>query len=300
MSEFIGLPKAPEGPKIVGRVELPETPEERRRKLKNFVSRISSETNERLKTELLDSSGRINMANYAIPEVAEDNYYSSSNIAKDQKRIEALETTWSEESGLSKEDWQKKRERNSSNSLEMMVSVVFHKFLSPRFVIAGTSKFDDYFRGADQVIVDTETGAAICNLDDMQGTSNDARGSQKHYKIIEAAKKGGTSIKYGFTFKREEGSNDLAFVRRPLQNLPTFCLSVSSEETAQLLKNMKYDSNQVSGPESAIFSKLLESLEAQHQLLSSQPEVPHSVRNNLESFASSLVAMRELAEAKNT
>lgn len=322
MSEFIKLPSPPEGPKIIGKIELPKSEtyydrlrkteekrqnaqekrlniEERRLKLKDFVSSIATETNERFKTDFLDSSGRINMSGYIDPGVGEDRLYSAKDIAQNLWYSANLEATWSSESGLSLKEWQEKRERKESNSLEMMIAVIFHKFLNPRFVIAGTSKFDDYARGADQVIVDTETGAAICNLDDMKGMADDIYGNNKKRKITEAAKKGGTSIKYGFTFRRKSGKDDLSLIRRPLHNLPTFCMSVSSEETEKLLEEMSYDKDRVSDIEKKVFSKLLGSLESQYSMLSATDDVPHPVRKNLEAFKSSLEAMRNIATAKS-
>jgi hypothetical protein len=106
---------------------------------------------------------------------------------------------WSTAEGKTSADWLASREKNPANITEIATTLLFDKILGDEFIVVRASTFDDYEHGADQLIIDKQTGAVICGLDDVIGHLGDDGGAKKAEKINRKMAKGGAIIKYGAT-----------------------------------------------------------------------------------------------------
>lgn len=58
------------------------------------------------------------------------------------------------------------REKNPANIAEIATTLLFDKVLNKDFIIVRASTYDDYENGADHLIIDKQSGAVICGLDE--------------------------------------------------------------------------------------------------------------------------------------
>ena len=259
---------------ILGKMNLPEKkhrPEEYREFLESKLRIIKTEVNEYFKSDFLDDEARITMVDN--PELENDKAY----IAKHEQE-------WAKEKGKTVEEWQKTKDKNPATIAELAVTLVLHKLLNDRFIIARASTFDDYKHGVDNVLIDKETGAVVCGFDEVLGFTGDDGGEKKDKKIKESIASGGASLKYGATMI------DGKMVRRDLRNMPTFYLSLSKDELHQLLLDLK-GTSEVTENEKTIVLKLLASLKSQYENDKSLA-VNCFLKRNLDKFANSLEVIK--------
>ena len=256
--------------KIIGKIELPEKkikPEEYREFLEHKLADNSREVNEEFDQNFLDEKGAILMS-------------EGDDLESDQKFVADLESNWASEQHKTVELWQQSKDKNPATITEMAVTASLHRLLSERFIVARASTYDDYRYGIDNVLIDKETGAVVCGLDEVLGHEGDDGASKKEEKIKKILAKGGASLKYGATLK------DGKLERQSLKNIPTFYLSLSKEELDNLLKDLK-NNNEATDRERALAAKIILSLEQQAER--NRVEVKNNVlADNFESFKASL------------
>lgn len=176
----------------------------------------------------------------------------------------------------------------------MGITGVFYKILGKEFAVMRASVYDDYANGVDNVLVNIETGDVICAFDELYDDIEGERAAKKIEKIKNKAKKGGTEIKYGITFERDEKTEGNKLVKKPIKNVPTFCLALSNSELDGLLSEMGYDiAEPPTEVELKVFNKLVTSLNEQTQTLQEE-EIPEVIANNLNKFTDSLERMKEI------
>ncbi len=178
------------------------------------------------------------------------------------------------------EKWSLERGKGKSKQLEMVVTVLLHKAFGDRYIVVRSSKYDDYFGHFDNVIVNKETGAVICAVDEVRENVRSERRSEKEEKILEISRAGGAKLAYGFTFNA--GQIEL----RSLKNLPIFCLGLNEDEYDEIVNAVEYKSgeaNELNSTEKTILDKILASIRAQRDALLADPEVQrqHAVVENL-------------------
>lgn len=265
-----------EGLKILGKIELPEKkirPEEYRYFLEEKLATRSREINEDWNLDFLDENGTIK-----IPD-------DESNAA-DRQFVFTREQEWAAYQHKTVAEWQAARAKNPSLIAEMAVTLSLSRQLGERFIVARASAFDDYRYGVDNLLIDKESGAAVCGFDDVLGFSGDDGGSKKRQKIEKSLAAGGSRVKYGATIS--EGR----LVRQKLENLPTFYLSLSKQELGDLLKDLKAGET-VSEKEHALGNKLIASL-AEQQRAAKEIATNLALQKNLDQFNDSLLAMESL------
>lgn len=261
--------------KILGCIDLPEKkirPEEYRNLLEEKMNRISREVNEQFECELLNEQGNIIMA-------------ESETLEADEKLVDDLEEEWASRQYKTVDEWRQAKDKNPATITEMAVTATLHRLLGNRFIVARASTFDDYKHGIDNVLIDKKTGAIVCGFDEVLGYSGNDGGVVKNKKTQEVLSDGGSSLKYGATI--EEGK----LKRKALDSIPTFYLSLSKEELANLLKDIKASSNPTEN-ERNLATKMIASLENQYE---DAKKIANGLKliKNLDKFAESLDIIRE-------
>ncbi|MEI7451786.1 MAG: hypothetical protein WCK37_01130 [Candidatus Falkowbacteria bacterium] len=250
------VPKLP-GLKVVGKINLPENTrrfskkiegrDSLREKLDLCLNKMATKTNVKF-PEFLRDDARINM-------LSDDYYYHDKT--KDLATIQYLETTFA--AGQDFYDWNKKREESNGILVEKAITVLLDKVLGADFIVTRTSLYDDYRHGVDNLLIDKATGAAICGFDEVQVANieeSDKNEEIKKHKILENNDKyNGTFVKYGATIRDGE------FKRCSLHNVPTFFLSLSENDLAEIAADLEHEA--VSDKERSVLLRMIASMEKQ-------------------------------------
>ncbi len=210
--------------------------------LKNHLAVLSEKINREL-PGFVDNEGRI-----AIEGKTANN---------DRLLVDVQEDVFSRETGKTVESWNIDNEKNPSNLTEMALTVLLQKQLGDDFIVARSSKYDDYNNGVDQVIVYRPTGEVVCGFDEVIGRDGNDGSEKKKEKLERIMAKGGAYIKYGA--KLEDGK----LVRGEIKNVPAFFMGINKSDLRELLDSLKNNPEKNSEAEEKIFLKLLESLESQ-------------------------------------
>lgn len=261
--------------KIIGHIELPEKkikPESYRGFLEDKMLEIGNEVNEEFSYNLIDHQGSIKMADTETSE-------------SDKKAVIDLETKWAAEQHKTLAEWRYSKDKNPSNITEMAVTLVLHRLLKNRFIVARASAYDDYHYGVDNVLIDKETGAVVCGFDEVLGYEGDDGAEIKDAKTKKILARGGTSLKYGATIEAGQ------IKRQELKNIPTFFLSLSKAELDILLKDLQ-SSNQPTNNEKNLALKMLTSLDKQYSE-AKEIAVHETLQANLDKFAGSLEVIKQ-------
>ncbi|MFA6514509.1 MAG: hypothetical protein WCT50_04465 [Patescibacteria group bacterium] len=209
--------------------------------------------------------------------------------------IDAKESVWAKDSGKTKEMMLADREKNPANIAEIATTLLFDKVLKDEFIIVRASTYDDYENGADHLIIDKETGAIICGLDDaILGSSIKDDGEKKKLKIDKKMEKGGAEIKYGLTIN-EAGSLE----RKSLEHIPIFYFNLEKLEMNNILKSLASNNQELTESEMLTYGKLINSLLEQVAKYTADKTLHPALRNNLQSFAPSLKKMQNHIKENN-
>ncbi len=285
-----------------------DSPEMIKYKLDRIMEDIQESVNQEFGAEVLNSDASINMRQWKrsgdLPEG-----YSKEDIKSNEDMVRRKKVLFSGSSdiveGKERDEkvsaWEGRRELSKPMLLEKAVTAVFHKVLKDEFMVVRSSEFDDYENGADNIIINKETGDVVCAFDEVRESSvavrktreeeidERTRTEDKQEKIKRKAKKGGTKIKYGF------GSKEGKLVRQEIKEVPMFYISVQAEELDDLLEKMDYEAEKPNQTELEIFDKLLISLNEQVETLQTE-NLPQGVSSNLSSFKGSLSKIKNLRD----
>lgn len=191
--------------------------------------------------------------------------------------------------------WKDNREKSLSSKLEMAVSGVFHKVLKSEFLVVRASTYDDYYNGADTIIVNKQTGDIICAIDEFNDQGDRSAAKQQKAKKTDNR---GAAIKYGLTFEKDSASGAPKLAVGPLKNIPVFYLKLSREELESLLTGMDYGSTDRLAPvELEIFDKLTAYLGEQASELEAKT-TNYYLTANLKQAGNSLKRMAEIRKEK--
>lgn len=242
--------------------------------LNETASKLNEEVNEKF-PYFVNKEGQIGM-----------NGFSEEETEKHRKEVLAQEKFFSSDGGKDKVEWSKDKKRNPSNITEIALTILLQKCLGKDFIVARSSKYDDYINHVDQVIIYVPTGEVVCGFDEVIGNIGDDGGEKKKEKLRKIMARGGANIKYGAQLK------DGQLVRSEVKNVPAFYVSLSKENLRELLDSLKNNPNENSEVEKEIFSKLLASLENQAAGQSMNSNLRIKTNSMLEKF-------RGVAKAKN-
>jgi hypothetical protein len=241
--------------------QIKEDPESSVEKLLPFVKEIS----ENLKKEgvPVNDDCRINMREFS-------DLYGKEEIKKDKDKIAALEEEWGENS-LEKD----------GEKLEMLILVLFSKFLKDKFIVARSSRHDDIFNGTDTIILEKETGNLVCAFDEVADTSGpDLQG--KIRDITEKNKKG-SRLKYGLKIKEgkiEKGS---------VEGAPIFYLALPKERINDGIKNLS-TSEEKTDYEKKLFKYFIDLIQLQYSAFRLEKDIS---KDKIEAFKGVLEKFKE-------
>ncbi len=284
---------------------MPNAVERPKEKLDKLMFQLSEKVNNDLGEEILAPDASVNLKKW-------ETVYGEEEIGDDERMIKNKRLMWSAATNEGTQKFYKQQygwkeeggelvqkivnkyleNRESSNPalLEKAVMVVFHKILGEKFLVMRSSVHDDYENGVDNIFVNKETGDVICAFDEVHGEAKHGRIDDKKAKMIRKAHDGGADIKYGLTF--EEGGKKL--VKKQIENVPDFYLSLEPQDLQNLLANLNPDLNsRPSEVELKVFDDFILSLEEQAGVLS-DAAIPSKVKKNVDSFKKSLVEIKKL------
>lgn len=239
-----------------------------------LLEMASSQTNEWVAREfglrnLVNMDGSISMKGFAVEN---DGPYSISNIQKDENKITNIEKSFAgaenEHDIVTQnkiiETWHKNRQKQKSSKVEVLITILLHRLLKDKFIVARTAPIDDYTEGADYIIVNPTTGETICAFDgvaenDSKENEFSIKNSDKKRKKTETiTKKGGANIKYGIQVVNDK------LIRKNISHMPVFYLSLSDKDFDSLMALTGNGLNTlITQDESTIFNKFIVSLEDQ-------------------------------------
>lgn len=273
-------------------------------KLRKVMARIAQEINLEVKEKhglkgLVDESLHINPLAFSKEK---GGIYDAEDITNDLDTVYALDrhNSGADVPGVQKfykennnidtpegivEEHRKKKELSKSNQAEMVITALMHKMLKERFLVVRSSVFDDYKNGADNLILDKETGAVICAFDEvLENQSDKERAPVKIEKIKKKALLGGTEAKYGIALKEKK------LVRDKVRNIPVFYLTLESKDLQKLTDDLYEGKGKPTIREDALFAHLVASIKEQRNMLLSL-NLPPVMKKKLSEFEASLKAL---------
>lgn len=197
------------------------------------------------------------------------------------------ENLWARDVGKSREEMLASREKNPANIAEIATTLLFDKVLNKDFIIVRASTYDDYENGADHLIIDKQSGAVICGLDEaILGESIKDTGEKKANKIDKKMKRGGAQIKYGATV------NQGVLERKSLENVPIFYFNLSKLEMNKILSSLSSNDSELTNEEKSVYNKLIDSLLIQSNKYQENVNLNTNLRNNINKFQPSINKMK--------
>ncbi len=229
---------------------------ETKNKLKSLVERVNNNFG-----DILDSDARVKMDNQ-----------------DDINFLKIKEEAWAQESGISLEEYYLKQEKSKGSLAEMAITLMLDKISSGRLISVRSSKWDDYENGIDNLLLDTETGAVICGLDEVFDDLGQGAKELKEKKVMNKFSNGGAYARYGLKLNLE---NKKEISIEKLKNLPAFFISLNQNELTEILENI--GSKEISESEKNVLRQITGSLKLQLEKMNEIEfkEMPDNFKNNL-------------------
>ena len=280
-------------------------------RLKGLMKTIVDEIREDLRKNFaqengfVDGDGSIRMNNFYDSNVENQKKFAEKS-QDDKKAVDLQERHWagldSNESKINRarayglpenaddkailQEYRRHKETSLPNQLEMAITILLHKRFGDRYVVVRASKYDDYFNGIDNVLVNKETGDVICAFDEVRMDERSDRDTHKKERSRKKASEGGASLKYGFRIQNNK------ILKQTIHSIPIFCLGLDSQDCSDLINNISY-TDKATNPtlrvqpmndtEERILQKLLDSIREQRDRLLEDANVQNhiSVIDNL-------------------
>lgn len=243
---------------------------------------------EKLKIKLNNISERLNKEYGDFLDTDAQIKMEGDDLELSETIVLGKENLWARDIGKSREEMLASREKNPANIAEIATTLLFDKILSKDFIIVRASTYDDYENGADHLIIDKQSGAVICGLDEaVLGESLKDTGEKKAHKIDKKMKKGGAQIKYGATV------NQGVLERKSLENVPIFYFNLGKLEMNKILSSLSSDNPEISSEEKNVYTKLIDSLLIQSNKYQEDGSLNVNLRDNINKFQPSLNKMKD-------
>lgn len=234
------------------------------------LEELIKEIGEKSKTEgiFLTADGRVDIEAF-------QGFYSKEELLRDKELIEEKKREWRERDG----DREKKLKRDGEK-LEMLKTVIFHKFLNQNFMVIRSSEYDDIKNKVDNIILEKNTGNVVCAFDEVGDISSDGFENKKAQVLNRNTEREGGRLKYGF--KKDKDSN-ATFVR--ISNAPLFYLALDKQHLEEGIKNLVPSLEEKSEYEKKLWNYFNASLKAQISFLKLKPNSLNlELKNRFEQF----------------
>ncbi|MFA5155445.1 MAG: hypothetical protein WC453_03335 [Patescibacteria group bacterium] len=238
-----------------------------------------------LKQALSKQAGRLNGEYGEFVNVLGQIKISGPETDTDRQAVYMREAEWAQAEEKTLGAWLAAREKNPANITEIALDLLFDKILGDQFVVVRASNYDDYENGADQLIIDKETGAVVCGIDDVIDNLGAQSDKLKDKKIGRKMAAGGAQIKYGATIQNGK------LIRASLSNLPIFYFSLDNKALNSLLAGLSAGTAGPGPAEQAVFDQLISSLAEQAHNFSQDRRLDGRLQANLLKFQPSLDKM---------
>ncbi len=158
--------------------------------------------------------------------------------------------------------WRDKRDKKQSNISEMLFSYLMRESLGDEFLVVRASYYDDYENGVDYILLDKETGAVVCGIDQVWGRGADDGAGKKDEKMKSKMLAGGAKLKYGLSFDEKN-----SLCKKELKNIPVFFLGISNDDLLKALsflqKNNDFQDKEFKDFSKSLLAKTISSLDQQ-------------------------------------
>ncbi|PIS35605.1 MAG: hypothetical protein COT36_01495 [Parcubacteria group bacterium CG08_land_8_20_14_0_20_38_56] len=192
--------------------------------------------------------------------------YSKGIVEKHKQELVRLEKIWFGD--LSEEEFKKKKKRGIGEKMEMLKTAIFQKNLSPDFIVARSSQYDDIKNNVDNIILEKKTGNLVCALDEVADVFS-SRFEEKRDKVLRRnMNRNGGTLRYGLKMEKENGKMKLKLGR--IKNIPVFYLSLSPWLTEEGVRNFKEELGEQSDYEKIIFDDFINSFNEQIEFINSE------------------------------
>lgn len=118
--------------------------------------------------------------------------------------------------------------------LEIFKTAILNSILNKRYLVIRASKYDDYFNGVDNIILDKNSGEVIAAIDDVADLTS-SRFYNKKNEIIKINLESGVKIKYGIGLTGEEKTGEIIPVAN-LYGLPIFYIAIAENILFELVE----------------------------------------------------------------
>lgn len=121
------------------------------------------------------------------------------------------------------------------NISEDLLFLLLNKISGDRYMVMKSCMRDDFSNGTDLLLVDTQTGAAICAFD-ATVSGFKTRKEKKNERVQERLKKGeGMNMKYGVTF------NENKMILGEINQIPPLLLDLNRKQLITMLQKMDFN-----------------------------------------------------------
>ena len=146
---------------------------------------------------------------------------------------------------------------------ESLIALILNEFIGKDYIIARSSKYDDYENGVDYVLIKKESGDIICGIDGILGRGSDDGFLKKMPKIENKMLKGGFKLDHAPLLENGKINKTVS-----MKGLPAFFLGLSKDDFDLISEKISQgDENLRSKKSEEIVSKMSESLMDQYSHL---------------------------------
>jgi hypothetical protein len=138
--------------------------------------------------------------------------------------------------------------------LEVLKTIVFHKFLNEKFIVIRTALYDDVQNHVDNLIVEKETGNIICAFDEVSAISG-PEFIKKQERFLRN-NINGAKVKYGILSTKD------GLIKDRIKNIPIFYLALPPEHINEGIRNIA-SLEEISDYEEKIWSYFVTTLQSQ-------------------------------------
>ncbi len=206
--------------------------------------------------------------------------YGAQEIEQDKKEITRIESAV----GVTGQA----AEKQSGEKLEMLKTGIFNKFLSDHLVTVRASRFDDIKNGADNVMINRQSGSIVCAFDEV-GEIRGARFEEKKEQVLKKNHRGGINLKYALTV--QDGK---IMPSKAIDSVPIFYLALSPEYIQKGIQEFVSSADKPpSDYERKIFDYFISALDAQIKALELNPGLKVSLKKRMQNFKATISQIKQ-------